>query len=354
VAIHFDASTQIFHLQGKDISYALQIIKAGHLIHLYYGKKVDSNRLDRLFSPRERASFSPNPFPEYGTGDFRHPSYQVELHNGTTVTEFLYVSHRIIPGKPALAGLPATYVESEDEAETLEIVLKDDVAELELTLSYTVFRDHNAITRSARLRNIGKQVAQINQLLSASVDFPHSSFDFVHLSGAWARERHLHRRPLAPGHQLVDSKRGSSSHQQNPFIALAAKDAVEEYGEVYGFNLVYSGNFIAQAEVDQFATTRVSIGLNPFDFRWQLEEGESFQTPEAVLVYSDEGFGGMSRTYHRLYRARLCRGVYRDKERPILINNWEGTYFDFTADKIEQIAAVGKEVGLELDVRSMV
>ena len=155
---------------------------------------------------------------------------------------------------------------------------------------------------------------------------------------------------MAPGKLTVESRRGASSHQHNPFVALLAKDANEDYGDVYGFNLVYSGNFAAYAEVDPFATARVSIGINPFDFSWLLEPGQQFQTPEAVMVYSGNGIGDMSRAYHRLYRTRLCRGEFRDRVRPVLVNNWEATYFDFNADKIESIARAGKELGIELFV----
>jgi alpha-galactosidase len=170
------------------------------------------------------------------------------------------------------------------------------------------------------------------------------------LSGAWVRERHMERRALAPGMQGVESRRGASSHNDNPFIALLSKGADEDHGDVYGFNLVYSGSFTAQAEVEQYGTTRVTMGINPFNFSWLLEPGQQFQTPEAVMVYSSAGLGAMSRTYHRLYRTRLCRGKFRDAARPVLVNNWEATYFDFNAEKIESIAEAGRELGIELFV----
>ncbi|MBC2478280.1 alpha-galactosidase, partial [Clostridium beijerinckii] len=198
--------------------------------------------------------------------------------------------------------------------------------------------------------NCGKEDLKLQRALSMSIDFNNSNYDFLHLHGAWARERHMERTPLLIGTQSIESRRGSSSHNQNPFIALLSKDATEEHGDVYGFSLVYSGSFLAQAEVDQFETTRISMGINPFDFSWLLKPKESFQTPEVVMVYSSQGLGEMSRTYHRLYRKRLCRGVYRDKTRPILVNNWEATYFDFNAEKIESIGKAAKELGIELFV----
>ncbi|MFC0215196.1 alpha-galactosidase [Paenibacillus chartarius] len=363
--IHYDAGSRTFHLQTSGTSYAMQVIKTGVLTHLYWGSKVRGTSLDKLLQTASRASFSPTPFPEdgsisfdslpqeypaYGTSDFRHPAYQVQLANGSTVTELLYRSHRIIAGKPALAGLPATYVEADDEADTLEIELVDDTAGLKAVLSYTAFRHFDAITRSVRFENIGGQPLRLLRALSASVDFPHRDFEVLNLYGSWSRERWIERRPLTSGMYSVSSSRGSSSHNQNPFLALLSPGADEDSGDVYGVNLVYSGNFAAHAESDQYHTSRLSIGLNPFDWSWLLEPGDTFQTPEAVMVHSAQGLGGMSRKFHSLYRKRLCRGLYRDEPRPILVNNWEATYFDFTADKIESIARAGKELGIELFV----
>lgn len=362
--IRYDAERKLFHLQTKSASYVMGLFRDHYLFHLYWGKKIRPADLTDLLIVRER-SFSPNVYPEdrsfsldtlpqeypaFGAGDFRTPAYQVELANGTSVTELRYVSHTIVQGKPPLQGLPSVYTELDGEAQTLELVLEDPAAGLRAVLSYTVMEELDALTRSVRLENIGGTPLKLNRALSASVDFDHDGFDLLQLSGAWSRERHLVRRPLAYGLQGIESRRGASSHQQNPFLALLSPDAGEEHGEVYGFNLVYSGNFSAQAEVDQFRTTRVSIGINPFGFRWLLEPGETFQTPEAVMVYSDQGLGGMSRTYHKLYRTRLVRGAYRDQPRPVLINNWEATYFDFDADKIESIAQAAKELGIELFV----
>ncbi|WP_040952232.1 alpha-galactosidase [Gorillibacterium massiliense] len=363
MGIRYDAEGQIFHLTAQNTSYLLQITEQGYLAHLYWGRKLRPGHYAHTLQKRDYfVSFSPNAtpdvsldilpqeYPAFGAGDFRNPAYQVQLENGSTVSEFVYREHRILKGKPQLEALPATYVEEDSEAETLEIVVEDKLTGLEAVLSYTVFERFDAITRSVRLINNGKESLRLLRALSASVDMPHAQYDLLHLSGSWARERHIQKRPLRPGMQGVESRRGSSSHMQNPFIALLSQGAGETHGDVYGFSLVYSGSFTAQAEVDQMFTARVSIGINPFDFTWLLNPGESFQTPEAVLVYSPEGLGGMSRTYHKLYRTRLCRGTYRDKERPVLINNWEATYFNFTADKIEAIAKVGTELGIELFV----
>ncbi|MGP7817173.1 alpha-galactosidase [Niallia sp. 01092] len=364
MAVHFDEKNKIFHLNAKNTSYVMQVIKDNYLAHLYWGRKIQnfSNSkplpfIGRAFSgnpDKQDKNFSldtfPQEYPQYGNTDFRKPAYQIQLENGSTVTDLRYKSHIIKAGKEKLDGLPATYVEEKQEAETLEITLEDKVAGLEVLLSYTVFTDYNVITRSVKIRNVGTKNLKLLRALSICVDFQEDKYDFLHLHGAWGKERHIKRQPLRPGIQGIESARGASSHQHNPFIALVGKDATEDVGEVFAFNLVYSGNFLAQAEVDQFQTTRVTMGMNPFDFSWKLRPKETFQTPEVVMVYSYQGLGDMSRTFHDLYRNCLCRGAYRDKERPILINNWEATYFDFDAEKIEEIANVGQELGMELFV----
>ncbi|HEX7056061.1 MAG TPA: alpha-galactosidase [Bacilli bacterium] len=364
MAVMENRDHHMFHLQTKDTSYVLQIVKNGYLAHVYWGKKVQRYDQSRPLRFGNRA-FSPNPdpqdqdfsldtlpqeYPAYGNSDFRAPAFQVQREDGSTITDLRYAAHRIIHGKPKLAGLPATYAEAEHEAETLEIDLIDELTGLTVTLSYSVFAQFDAITRSVRFVNAGKEKLRLLRALSMNVDLPDADFELLHLSGAWARERGVVRRKIAQGSQSIESRRGASSHQHNPFAALVRPGTGEDHGEVYAVNLVYSGNFLAQVEVDQFASTRLAIGINPFDFSWLIESGESFQTPEAVMVYSDQGLGKMSRTFHRLYRSRLCRGVYRDKERPILVNNWEATYFDFNAEKIRQIAGKGKELGIELFV----
>ncbi|MFU1798410.1 alpha-galactosidase [Paenibacillus azoreducens] len=365
MAIHIDSKQRLFHLQTKGASYVFQMIPSGYAAHLYYGKRLRASDLAWLLVTKGRSSFSPSPVPEdrsisldtlpqelpiYGTSDYRTPLVQMKLENGTTITEFKYDSYRVERGKPALEGLPAVYTEREGEAETLILTMRDSAAGLRIELMYTVLEEYDAITRSLRIVNESGTNVEVLRALSASVDFPHMDYEWLQLSGAWARERDIVRRPLAYGMQAVESRRGASGHQQNPFAALLSPGTGEDQGEVYGFSLVYSGSFIAQAEVDQYRTTRLSIGINPFDFTWLLAAGEAFQTPETVMVYSAEGIGGMSRTYHKLYRERLARGQFRDKERPVLVNNWEATYFNFNAEKIENIAEAGKELGIELFV----
>lgn len=365
MSVIFDESSKIFHIRAGFASYAMQIIRDGYLSQLYWGKAISGTSLCSKSEPIWLTSFSPAPYakdgtfsldtlpqeyPSYGTSDLRQPAFHAQLADGSTAMELKYKTHRIIKGKPSLPGLPATYIEDISEAETLEIDLADDIAGLKVTLSYTAFTNYNAIARSARIEDIGAQPVKLLKTHSMSLDLPQSQYDLMTLSGSWSRERAIYRRPLAPGLQGIESRRGSSSHMQNPFIALLSKDADEDRGEVYGFSLVYSGNHSAYVEVDQFWTSRITMGINPFDFSWLLNPGESFQTPEVVMVYSSDGIGGMSRTYHDIYRTRLCRGKFRDRVRPILINNWEATYFNFNADKIEAIAQAGKKLGIELFV----
>lgn len=364
MGIRFNEQNKLFNIESKNTSYILNVLETGHIAHLYWGRKINSNKIDYLIKKRQCGSFLadldniddfhleavPQEYPSYGNPDLRSPAVQIKLSNGTTVTDFRYYSHKIFKGKNKLQGLPATYVENDIEAETLEITLNDSLANLKLILSYTVFEEYDAITRNVKVINDSNEEIDILRVLSANVDFNHSEFDFIQLSGAWARERHIVRTPLRSGGQCVESRRGASSHAQNPFMALVSHDANEDVGDVYGFNLIYSGNFLANVEVDMHNNSRAQIGINPFDFTWNLESKQEFQTPEVVMVYSPNGLTGMSHIYHDLYRERLARGSYRDKERPILINNWEATYFDFDNEKIKEIAKEASDLGIELFV----
>lgn len=367
MGIIFNEKTKEFHLYNNNISYIMKILKNNHVGQLYFGKKIrhrqDFSNMNQTWSGRVDMSVNVceddmkfsldvelQEYPSYGTGDFRQPAVQILQENGSRITDFQFRGYRILEGKPELEGLPATYAETETEAETLEIYLEDKLIDVELVLSYTIFRDYNAITKNVKIVNKGTEKFKILRALSLCQDFPDHNFEMMHLSGTWARERDVKLRKLEHGIQEVYSARGASSPHHNPFLALKRPEANEHRGEVYGFNFVYSGNFIAQVEVDHFDTARVLMGINPFDFSWLLGKDESFQTPEVVAVYSDKGLNGMSSVYHKLYRNRLCRGNWRDKERPVLINNWEATYFDFNEEKILEIAESAKELDIEMFV----
>ncbi|EOU2059517.1 TPA: alpha-galactosidase [Clostridium perfringens] len=364
MSINYNENLKTFHLKTKNTSYILKILETGHISHLYWGRKLKADNLEYFVRRRCFGSFCadtdnisgfqleliPQECPTFGATDLRSPSLEFQYEDGTSATDLRYKSHRIYEGKQRLSGLPAVYVESEEEATSLEITLVDSLKNLEVVLTYNVFEDFDAITRSLKIVNNSGEKINIERVLSANVDFTTDEFDFIQLSGSWGRERHILRNPLRSGSQAIESRRGASSHAQNPFMALCSKDANEEYGDVYGFNLVYSGNFLANVEVDMYRNARAQIGINPFDFKWLLESKEEFQAPEVVLVYSSKGLNGMSQIYHNLYRKRLCRGNYRDKVRPILINNWEATYFDFNEVKIKEIAKEASKLGMELFV----
>lgn len=362
--IFYNQTDKTFHIKTANTSYILAVYKEKYLINLHYGKKIDEYSLDFDNFPVKVQAFSANDiencklntgllpmeYPCYGSGDFRTPAFCAEYENGSTVTRLEYEGYDIFDGKKPLSGLPATYVESNREAQTLEITLCDKLTGLKVILSYTAFSDFDAIAKSVRIVNCGIQIINIKSVLSSTLHLFDKDYEFVHLEGAWARERHIQKSPLLSGITTIDSKRVSSSHFHSPFLALARKNATETEGEVYGFSLVYSGNHIEQTDVDAYDMTRVNVGINPFGFNWRLEPNEEFQAPEVILTYSDSGFGKMSRIYHKLYRTRLVRGKYRDMERPVLINNWEATYFDFNEQKILNIAKKAKSVGVELMV----
>lgn len=364
MAIVYDASSKTFNLSTSKTSYVLKVLDSNHVAHVYWGKKIKAKNLDYVLRSKNWGSFltntdniddfmlemTPQEYPGYGSTDLRTPAVELQFSDGTSATDFRYESHNIYAGKNKLNNLPATYVEDENEAMTLELTLVDSLKNVKLILSYSVFEEFDAITRSVKIINESNEDVNINRVLSANVDFRDSDYELLQLSGAWARERHIIRKEIRSGSQSIESRRGSSSHAQNPFMALVRKDTTEQHGEVYGFSLIYSGNFLANVEVDMYENARAQIGINPFDFTWLLKSKEEFTTPEAVLVYSNEGLTGMSHIYNCLYGKRLCKGKYRDEVRPILINNWEATYFDFNETKIKEIAREATNLGMELFV----
>ncbi|MCR5468458.1 MAG: alpha-galactosidase [Lachnospiraceae bacterium] len=365
MSIVFHEKSKVFHLYNDKVSYIMMVLKNGHIGQLYYGAKIkDREDFTYMLELKKRAMapsrFEGDPtfnlehikqeYPCYGTGDYRASAFEVEHADGNRYSELTYVSYEIFKGKKKLEGLPATYVEKDDEAETLEITLKDARDGLTVILSYSIFAEGGAIARSVRFKNEGKETLYLNKALSMNLDLPDPDYEWIQLSGAWARERQIKTRKLEIGVTAIGSTRGHSSHQENPFIVLKRPETTETLGEAIGFAFVYSGNFLMQAEVDNHKVTRVQAGINPQCFKWQLLPGGEFQTPEAVFVYSANGMGEMSRDFHKLFAKRLARGYWRDKARPILINNWEATYFDFTEDRLVEIATKAKECGVELFV----
>ncbi len=355
--VYINRDQGIFSLSGGDVSYVLYADGEGHLMNLYWGKRMEDGAVRPCLSDyAPAASFDLAPawlpweLPENGRGWYGMPAVDAVGPEGDDVADLRVREIRSCPGKKPPEGLPAVYVESPEEADSLEIDLEDEYSRLKVTACYTVFRDSGAITRSLRITNGGKESLTLRGALSASVPLWGSGYDVIHLKGAWARERTLVRFPAGEGETVIGSERGASGHEENPFLALCEHSATENRGSVWGMNLIYSGSFFASARVDNAGNTRMNMGMNSRVFSWHLESGESFQTPETVLVWSDGGLNGMSRIYHRLYRERLARGYWRDRERPVLINNWEATYFDFTEEKLLSIAREAAEMGFELFV----
>lgn len=366
MAIIFHKQSKCFHLYNDEVSYIMRIMENGQLENLYYGKKIhDKEDFAYFHDEAMRSQMSvciPEPgllsmqytrqeYPSYGTGDYRSPAVTIAQENGSRIIDFKYAGHEIYSGKKEILPLPATYVEEKEEAETLEVTLHDNVMDTDLILSYTIYEAYPVITRNTKFVHKGKEKIVLERAMSASVEFLDMNYEMVQLSGGWSRERYVKNRKLEMGIQSIQSLNGTCcGAEHNPFLALKRPHTTESQGEVYGFSLVYSGNYLGQVEVSTFDMTRVMMGINPEDFSWELKSGESFQTPEVVMVYSDKGLNKMSQTYHRLYRKRLMHGEWRDKARPILLNNWEATYFDFNEEKILTIAKKAKEAGVELFV----
>ncbi len=355
--ITYSASSRTFHLAAADVSYVIGLHDKGFPMNLYWGARLTSADLGYLWEDCPLgASFDPqaNRYPmEYPTGawgDHRIPACRIQGAYGDVVTQFLYVSHEILPGKPSLPGLPATYVEDPSEAETLLLNLEDALTGAKVQLSYTIFAATGAIARSVRFENASQEPMRLVEAASASVDLFGTDWELLHLWGGWAIERTPQRLPIPRGETGISSRRGASGHEHNPFAALLRPETTESQGEVYGFSLVYSGSFAIRAGANAYESTRLTLGLNPADFTWLLEPGETFVTPEAVLVYGAQGLNSMSQKFHSLYRSRLCRGVWRDTPRPVLVNNWEATYFGFDEDKLMAIVDRAAEMGIELFV----
>lgn len=363
--ITFDEKNKVFHLHNDQISYLISIEDGGTLSHLYFGKSIKAYhgelrypRLDRGFSGNLPGSldrtFSKDSLPqEYssaGEMDFRTPAMIVRQPDGSNAVFLTYENYQIVPGKPELKGLPHAWVKNKDEAETLIITLKDKFSELRFDLLYTIYRDRSVIVRSTKVRNAGKETVKIEKVASMQMDFVDRDFDMITLPGAHAHERRVERNKVNQGIHVYSSIRGTSSHQMNPFVALADPDTNEFDGDAYGFAFVYSGNHKFEVEKDPYAQTRIVVGINDYNFSWMLNAQESFQTPEVLMVYSDQGLNKMSQAFHSIIHDRIMRSKYKDQVRPIVVNNWEATYFDFDEDKLKPIVDKAKELGIEMFV----
>lgn len=361
MSVTFNEEKKIFRLDTEKSTYVMGVSPEGFLGHIYYGDRLfmeADNYLLRMEEPpytpsvnkREKSAFLdffPMEYPTGGIGDYRESCLNIRNAAGNMGCELHYTGHEIYKGKKGLKGLPASFA-TEDEAETLEITLKDADLDLEVVLSYTAFEKENVITRSVRVQNQGKEDLRIEKILSACLDMDNENFSMLSLHGTWARERHIQTGELHYGKQVISSARGESSHQEHPFIALVTNGTEQENGKVYAMHFVYSGNFMAETELCQFDNLRMTMGINPEEFSWLLTPGEEFQAPEVVMVYSGNGLGAMTRSYHDFYRNHLIRSKFKYEKRPILINNWEATYFDFNTDKLLDIAREAKKCGIEM------
>ena len=362
MSIQVNASNRLFHLQTKHTSYVFHVIEDGSLGQLYYGPKIPFKDDYANLNTREehdstntrtdedvefQAELLKQEYAGLGKGDYRYPAFQITYPNGSRTSEFQYRDYELKDGKERLTDLPSTFADDSNDSQTLTVKLAD--GDLELQLHYTVFADEDVIVRSTTFVNYGKTVF-LNRALSAQLDLPDANYDFIQFAGSWSRERHLHRSHLRPGTQSISSLRTASSHQENPFFMLARPHTDNNQGAVFGFNFVYSGNFLDSVEVDQFDTTRVLIGINPDEFGWKLNSGDSFQTPEVIFSYTDNGFNALSQQLGAFYAQHLINPHFAHQERPILINNWEATFMDFTEDKLMPIVERAKELGIEMFV----
>ncbi len=357
IRIEYSPKEGSFHLSNGRVSYLLALA-GGHPLHVYFGRVLRAVREDMLSrraglteetftlheSPLDRL---PQECPVFGCGDMREGMLQVRHADGTEALDLKYLRHTVLDGKPALPGLPSARGEG---GRTLCLTLRDDESGLEADLYYTLWEDTDVLARSVTLRNTGKTRVTVEKLLSFCLDLEGHDARLLTLQGAWAREREWTERPLVMGDQGTGTVRGASSQQTSPFMALLFPGCTEEMGECLGFALCWSGSFLANVHVDQFGAARVMMGLQPFDFSWLLEPGASFTAPEAYLTWSGEGLGGMSRAFHSLIHRHITRGAFASAPRPILINNWEATYFNFDQQKLLSIAECARDCGIDLFV----
>lgn len=359
--IVLDNETRVFTLHTQNTTYQMKADENCVLLHTYYGPRIRGGDLSYLIQYADRG-FCPNPsqvgqrrdysldtlpqeYSTCGVGDFRLPSAQVEQPDGSRLLDLRYESHQVRPGKYALEGLPAFHGQG---GETLSILLRDPFSGVEAELLYGVFEEYDLITRAVRIRNRGTLPVRLTQAASLCLDLPPAGMDFITFDGGHVRERWMHRAPLRPGVQGVGSTRGTSSHQHNPFVMLCARGAGEDHGLCYGAALLYSGGFQAQAELSQFGDIRLVMGIQSQGFQWLLNPGETFTTPEAAMICSPSGFTAMTHRFHRAVRERLLRDPYAGKRPPVLVNNWEATYFDFDEKKLLEIAKEAAPLGIKL------
>lgn len=364
MAITFNETTRIFTLTTAHTTYQMQADAQGYLLHLYYGARTAGemdyllNYGDRGFSGNPNSAGSdrtysldalPQEYPSLGTGDFRNYALNIENADGSQCCNPVYITHEIAAGKYTLKGLPFVRAE-ENEAETLKIILEDPVTKVELHLLYGVLEKEDIITRSVIIKNAGKAPVTVKKAQSACLDFLHGDYDLIKFHGRHAMERNMERMPVSHESTRIGSRRGTSSHQYNPGVILAGKNTNEDSGSCYGMLFVYSGNFLVEAEKDQYDQTRIQMGLTDELFAYPLEAGAEFTAPEVILSYTNKGLSRLSQQYHHCIMNHICQGKYVHANRPVLINSWEAAYFDFTGDTIVELAKEAKALGIDMVV----
>lgn len=362
MSVIYNSQTGQYSLHTKSYSYIMQE-REGFLVHLYWGKKTLGD-CTYMFREQGRAAFSPRmencdgfilddiplEYPCWGRADMRTPALEITNPDGSSIVDLRVVGRRIEKGKSGIKGLPAVYVENENECETLVVELYDSVSNIAVELYYCVLEEYDIITRYTKIINKGKEAVTIDAAASAAVDFDRIDYDVISNFGTHCRERNIERTPLRHGRYIMSSRRGASSHVHNPFLILTSPRADEVSGDAYGFVLVYSGNFTAEIAANQFDTARAVVGLNSEGFAWKLGAGEEFTTPECVMSYSSEGLDTLSYNFAKVFRERLARGKYRDIRRPVLLNSWEACYFGFDSERLIKIGDSCAELGIELMV----
>lgn len=362
MSIIFSENDRVFTLHTKNTTYQMKADKHGFLLHLYYGRRTEGC-MDYLLTYADRG-FSGNPYdagkdrtysmdvlpqelPCQGTGDYRNPAIVIKNTDGSYDSGFRYKGHKISEGKYGIPGLPAVYA-SGDEAQTLEIYMEDAVTKVQVTLLYGVLPELDIITRSAVIKNAGTGKIYLEKAQAACLDFVNGDYDLISFYGRHTMERNVQRMPVAHGTQSVGSRRGTSSHQYNPMLVLAGSKTTEDAGSCYALSFVYSGSFKGEAEKDQFNQTRVLLGLSDDLFSYPLEADDVFYVPEVVMSYSSSGLARLSQNLHICFRTHLCRGKYKDCVRPVLLNSWEASYFNFTGESIYQLAKHAADLGIDM------
>ena len=366
MSIIFNEQSKTFTLHTRHTTYQMKIGNLDYLLHLYYGPTMHDADLsyqimqyDRGFSgnpyeSRDSRTFSldaqPQEFSTQQQGDFRAASIEVVNADGSYSFNGKVSRFTIQEGKYELTTLPCTFAREDEQADTLEIILSDDISDVEVILLYSVFEEADIITRAVKVFNKGDASIHLKKIMSVCLDFLNGlDMDLVSLPGRYGQERQVERQKMTHHSHTIGSVRGSSSHQQNPFVVLCGRESCEDYGACYGFSLVYSGNFLAEAELDQYDQLRLVMGINPKQFVYEIRPGEAFEGPEVVMAFTEHGFTGLTHLYHDFYRANLCRSKFvSDVQRPVLINSWEAAFMDFDDVKLIEIAKAAKNMGVDM------